>query len=142
VIEWYLPRDIIFNLEQVKWLLSWLYVMVEGNWPADPQGSGYTDIASVQKSRSSHAPFEVACQIAAELEARLKMTGRDGEMLRAHYCDCWDYDRIASLSGIDINQVIRRKNSALWYCVGRKRKRITYKDFKKRGHYLRERKKG
>lgn len=131
--DWFAPKDIVFNLEQVKWLLANLYDLICGTWPPEPKDSGYTD--TIQRTRSYKAPFVKACDIAGELEARINKTGRDGHFLRTHYCDCVGVDRIAILSGLGISQVERRINSALWYCVGWRRKRISYKEFKARGHY-------
>lgn len=113
--EWYAPKDIIFNMKQVRWLLSWLFLMIGGEWPEEPYESGYTDIPSVQRSRSQGAPFETSCQIAGELEARIKRTGQDGEMLRAHYCDGWELDRIARLAGLNEHEVVKRIHRASTY---------------------------
>ncbi len=78
---YYKPSEIRFSREQMLWLIEWLSVLKEGTWPPNPQGSGYTEIASVQKSSSHHAGFETPCQFAAEIESRLKSTGESGEVL-------------------------------------------------------------
>ena len=59
---WWAPKDIVFNQEQVEWLLEWLPLLREGKWPAEP--TGYINTARVQRSRSCHASFETPCQIA------------------------------------------------------------------------------
>ena len=79
--DWWVPREIIFNREQVMWIIEHLDMMVEGNWPANPQGSVYTMAPNIRQSGRKKAYFETPCQIAAEVEYRLNKTGVEGKLL-------------------------------------------------------------
>lgn len=135
---WWEPREIIFNKEQVLWLLAWLLSIREGNWPPDHRYTGYTDALGVTKTRSHRAPFEASCQVAAELDVRIRACGQDGEMLNAYYCHGLEVSRIARLVKMDEGQVSRRIGRALRYIASGpdrrwhdtpKRKAQTYQEF-------------
>ena len=78
---YYKPSEIRFSRPQMLWLIEWLPVLEVGEYPKDPKDSGYTESPHVQTSHSSHAPFETAAQIYAEVTDRLKSTGESGEVL-------------------------------------------------------------
>lgn len=135
---WWEPRQIVFNREQVLWLLAWLLSIREGNWPPDPRYTGYTDTAGVTKTRSYRAPFEAAALVAAELDARIRACGQDGEMLLAYHCYGMEATRIAKLVKMDEERVMRRIKRALRYIASGparrwhdtpKRKALTYQEF-------------
>ena len=113
--EWYAPRDIVFNKIQMGWLISWLPTIEQGRWPADPRGTGYTDVPSGKKTRNRHAPFETPSQIAAEVKARLDACGSDGDIILLHYYGGWEMDRIARLVHMEEREAMRRVNRALNY---------------------------
>jgi len=113
---WYEPREIIFSREQMLWLISWLLVLIEGNWPPNPQGSGYTEAPNVQHSRSRHAYFETPCQIAAEVEWRLKRTGIEGKLLVAEI-------RL----GLMLEELQPESRRALNYISGWRRRKTPYR---------------
>lgn len=130
------PRQIVFNRKQVLWLLPWLPSIREGDWPPDPRYTGYTDVPG--KPRSHRAPFEASCQVAAELDDRIKACGQDGEMLHVYYCLDLEATRIARLVKMDEEQVTRRIKRALRYIASGpdrrwhdtpKRKAQTYQEF-------------
>jgi len=79
--DWYSPGEIRFNREQMMWLIRYLEMLKKGNWPPNPQGSGYIDAPLSRKTGRKGAYFETPCQFAAEVEMRLKRTGADGDML-------------------------------------------------------------
>lgn len=135
---YWVPQQIVFNRKQVLWLLPWLPSIREGGWPPDPRYTGYTDALSVMKTRSHRAPWEEACLIATELDARIEACGQDGEMLHAYYCHGLELTRIARLVKMDEGQVTRRINRALRYIASGpdrrwhdtpKRKAQTYQEF-------------
>lgn len=119
-------------------MLPWLISIRDGNWPPDPRFTGYTDAPGVTKTRSHRAPYEAACQIAAELDERIKACGQDGEMLHVYYCYGLELPRIAKLVKMDEGQVMRRIKRALRYIASGpdrrwhdtpKRKALTYQEF-------------
>jgi len=117
---WWAPREIYFTREQVVWLFEHLPSIREGNWP--PRPTSYTE-PNVQKSPSSHAPFETPVQIAAELLVRLENAGQDGAMCKMEYVYGEDEETIARHWHIDTYTVVRRIDRALNYCCGWRRKK-------------------
>jgi len=133
--EHYQPRDINFSTEQVIWILEYLPMLIEGLWPSDPQGTGYTDVAMGSKSRSRHAPFETPCQIAAEIEVRLKKLGTDRHLVEDRYTNMIPEEMIAQKLGVHPEEVYKRLDSALKYISRWWRKRMSYPGWKKQGRY-------
>lgn len=132
---WWEPRQIVWSMKQVRWLLPWLLFLRDGSWPPDHRETGYS---GKTKSHSHRAPFEAAALVAAELDARIKACGQDGEMLHVYYCYGLEATRIARLVKMDEEQVMRRISRALHYIAsgpGRrwrdtpKRKAQTYQEF-------------
>jgi hypothetical protein len=135
---WIDPNVIWYDLEQVEWLLPQLYRMREGKYPLEP-GGGYVDI---QQRISSHAPFEIICQVAAELDIRLAHTGYDRYLLEDSYCKGMDDEDIAHKVGKDVWEVRKRILSAKKYIASGnvprwittpRRKGISYEHWVRRG---------
>ena len=122
---WCPPRDIRFTVGQVKWLVSVLPMLREGRWPADPRRSGYTDSPAGQKRNDTHAPFETAALITAELEVRIKACGVDGWLVKAVYG--WGEDH--QTLGISDEELYRRVGTCLKYVSGWSRKKTAYREF-------------
>ncbi len=120
------PSEIKYSSVQVIWLLENLYLLKEGRWPENPLGS-YSEVAG----HSQKAPFETPIQIIAELEVRLGMAGRDGELAKSFYADCIDEDRLAIIGHLQEWQVRRRIKRAVSYCCGYRRKTLSYIDWQK-----------
>ncbi len=85
---WYKPSEIRYCRKQCIWLIKeflqskgGFIMMARDTWPADEYVSGYTDAVPTQHSISSHAPFELVCQIVGELSSRIEDTGKDGQLL-------------------------------------------------------------
>jgi hypothetical protein len=76
------PNAVRFDIEQVEFLLPWLEEMKEGRGPHEPVG-GY--IESKQPGVGHRAPYENWTQVAAELDARLAMTGLDHYLAFDYY---------------------------------------------------------
>jgi hypothetical protein len=131
-MEWYAPRQIRFCRVQMIWLLSWLPLLREGSWPANPQPTGYTETPRVQHSRSLHASFETPCQIAAEVDARLARCGLDRYLLEDCFIWGMSEDELAGKLGIPVEDVSWRITSALNYISGWRRKLYSLQDW--RGH--------
>ena len=121
---WYEPREIIFSREQMMFLIEFLPLLIEGIWPPNPQGSGYTETPNVQHSRSKHAYFETPCQIAAEVEWRLKRTGIEGKLLVSEI-----------RQGLMLEELQPESRRALNYISGWRRRRLDYKTWLRQRRY-------
>ena len=121
---WYEPREIIFSREQMLFLIEFLPLLIEGIWPPNPQGSGYTEVPNVQRSRSRHAYFETPCQIAAEVEWRLNRTGIEGKLLVSEI-----------RQGLMLEELQPESRNALNYISGWRRRTQDYSGWKKQRTY-------
>jgi hypothetical protein len=130
---WYAPHEIRYSVEQVKWLISILPSLREGNWPPDPRETGYNDRSFTTRQWQRHAPFETACMIAGEVDARLKACGWDGLLVKSVYCWGEDYQSL----GISEEELYRRCGRCLEYVSGWKRKNMSYKQWVKQRDYRR-----
>ena len=112
--EYYTPRDITFQRQEIIWLIEHLNTLESGEWPVSPVESGYTEIRS--PNRNHKAYFETPCQIAAELTWRLKRTGESGEIL------VWEIQH--GLDDYDLLSPPAKR--ALNYCSGWRRRTQEY----------------
>jgi len=112
--DYYTPGMVSYCRPQMMWLIEWLPVIEDGDWPPDPKETGYTEPA-VQTTRSSRAHFENAAQVAAEVTARLARTGKDGETL-VHLIQSGlsDYQRLppSALNALNYISGWRRKKDS------------------------------
>jgi len=129
--QWYRASEIKFTRRQVIWILENLNIFREGIYPANPGSGGYTDApyTGSRKRSSRHAPFERACDIAAEVEVRLKRTGLDGFLLEAIHSWGKDETDMAGIMGMNLEVVFRRTDNALRYIAGWRRMPYSYRDF-------------
>lgn len=127
---WYMPSDIRYCSMQVLWILE-NFFDVEGNqpvieqttWPGDPDVTGYTDAPKTGQVNPPHrAPFESTLQIIGEVAARLVKTGKDGRLLVLEHH--------ASKVYLSEDAV-----SALRYCSGWRRKRMSYAAWLRKRRY-------
>lgn len=115
-MDYYLPGEIVYSREQCIWIISVVFPMEAGNWPINPQDTGYNDV-KIMTSPSRHAPYEIPAQITGEIKRRLKPTKRDGKIL------VWQV-----LAGVDrFEELEPEAKVALNY--------ISILDFRKRGSY-------
>ncbi len=77
--DWYSPSEIHFKREEILWVLQYIEMIEEGNWPPDFKHTGYT--GGSKGKRFGPAYFEVPVTISAEVSRRLDMTGADGKVL-------------------------------------------------------------
>ena len=121
---WYSPREIFFTREQMLWLLEHLPELETGNWPVNPQGSGYVDLP-LKKSGRQQAYFETPCQFAAEVSWRLDKTGEDGKILY------WQVQ-----SGVTEYELLEHEaKEALNYMSGWRRRQTSYSRFNTNRRY-------
>lgn len=117
---WVAPGAVYFNLEQIEWLLPQLVSLREGNYPPEPRDSGYVGI---QRRITERAPFELVCQIAAEIDIRLARTGLDHYLLEDKYCKGLSELEIAKNLYMDEFEVYKRIRSAVSYIASGKNPR-------------------
>jgi len=107
------PGALRYDIEDMEFLLPWLPELREGAYPSEPAG-GYTE--SKTPGGSTHAYYETACQVAAELDDRLARTGLDRYIVEDFYClRLSDADIARKLSLPDREEVRRRRLNALTY---------------------------
>ncbi len=148
-LAWVAPGAVRYDREDTEFLLPWLLEMREGTYPAEPTG-GY--IEGKRSGISSHAFYESACQVAAEIDLRLARTGQDHYLVLDNYCHGLMDEDIAIKIFMPTWEVRRRIKSAVSYiasgtcprwincidcgkyqtCRRKKRVGITYQEWK--GH--------
>jgi hypothetical protein len=118
-LVWVAPGSVRYDRADIDLLLPWLLEMREGAYPAEPSG-GYVE--GKRAGVSSHAFYESACQVAAEIDNRLAMTGTDHYLVEEYYIrynpEENDKEIIADLAhgnNMPIWEVRRRINSAVSY---------------------------
>lgn len=111
-LVWVAPGALYYDLEQVEWLLPQLEDLRVGNYPPEPRNSGYVGI---QQRITERAPFEIACQIAAEIDLRLDRTWPDNDLVERKYCKGLSETEIAKKVHKDEFEVYKRIRSAVSY---------------------------
>ena len=123
---YFTPKEIVFERNQVLWLLFNLPLLKEGMWPPNPYVSGYTDEPMGKSKRYKRAYFETPVQFAAEISFRLDKTGIDGKLLLAQVMG---FDRVT------VEDLQEEAHYALNYISGWKRKRMEYKAWRRQRVY-------
>jgi hypothetical protein len=120
-------NEIRFCRVQVLWLIEYIDILRDGNYPKQPKETGYVD-SIIQRRPSQEAGFVNAALVAAELDARLQATKKDGETL----------EHEVRVLGVDVYELLSpAARNALGYCSGWKRKRLKYSAWFKQGNYRR-----
>lgn len=82
---------------------------------------------------ATRAPFEEACLLAAEIHARVCVCGLDGMLVEECYGmnakPARTLEEISHDRHIIITDVWRRINRVMWFCVGRRRRHISYQEW-------------
>lgn len=125
--KWFSLAEIRFCQRQIFFLLENLYQLREGYYPTESNDTGYTDSPHSRVPIKSHAYFENPCSLAAEVTARLKRCGRDRSLAEDRYCLSHSEDEIARKHNLDLDEVIWRIDSVVWYVTGWRRKATPYK---------------
>jgi len=124
--DWYSYGQFKFNEFQMQWAINNLALLKTGYWVPPPEGYGERVNHSTLKGEASFVKPEI---IAAEVESRLEMTGRDGDLCMLHYHNGMAEYEIARLMNWDVWEVTRRIDRAMRYMSGWKRKKRTYQEF-------------
>jgi len=96
----------------MEFLLPWLLDMQAGAYPVEPTG-GY--IEGKRSGISSHAFYEAACQVAAEIDRRLAMCGLDHYLVIDSYCHGLTDEQIARRNWFTVWEVQHRIHNAVSY---------------------------
>jgi len=129
--DWYAPSEISFHRKHMLFLLKHLILLREGVYPPDPYHSGYTDEPiSKKKKRIRRTPsFATPALYTAEVEIRLERAGIDGLILEA--IEAWGKSPASISAHLRIPEglVKKKRDTALRYVSGWRRKKRTYKQF-------------
>ena len=119
------PWQINYSQWQIRWLLFPLHwnLIKENQWPFSIQ-----DDAMKQAGMSHHAVFEKISLIKAEIEMRLDLTGKDGDMCMARYYNEYENEKIARIFDVPMTRINRRIKRAMRYMRG-KRKNCSYSEW-------------
>lgn len=119
--DWYAPREIVFDYNQILWIIQNFEFFYDGKWPPEP--TSYVDAPFTEKSEVGRAPFEDAACVRGELSWRLDQCGADGDLLVA---------RIRGFDNIIVENLSAECKNALAYIAGKDRRQETYQEFTRR----------
>lgn len=132
--DWHNPHSIRFSRQQIKWLISILSILRDGEYPPNPKESGYTDQGIQSRQFRPGAKFETPAGIAAELDYRIQRAGLDGLLLELLYTNEPDDElfviqHIAYALNEEVIDIEQRIKNALTYISGDGRKVPSYYKF-------------
>jgi len=124
---WFAPHEIYFNKRQMLWLIQHLGELKEGSYPKD--FSSYIDPSIINKILRTKAYFEIPALFRCEVESRLEMAGLDGLILKC--IEAWGESETSIAAHLRIPEelVKKKRDTALSYVSGWRRKRRTYGEF-------------
>lgn len=120
---WYNYGDIRWCVYQVFFIIENWATLLAGDWADNPDGSSYID-PLVKTGYKAEAYYTKPEEILGELDYRLKRTGTDGKLLKAQI-----------MAGDDYNDLESESHLALMYVKGKRRKRMSYKDWQNERTY-------
>lgn len=129
--HWLAPKDINFDREQMEgFILPNLSTLAAGDWPKEEVETGYTgiDTAAIRRQPAGEAHFTRACEIAAEVGARLEGCGKYRRIIIKLNCDQYgNPDKLAQEFNMHIEDFNALWDKLLHYISGWKRKRVSFK---------------
>jgi len=114
----------------MTWLMEKLYILGEGQWPTEPNNSGYTEMGHRTPSYRG-AYFETPIGYHAEVTWRLEQCGKDGVLAYQHYVESIDELILADLKNSTPGKIRRRCRRVLAYISGFNRKDRMYDEFRR-----------
>jgi hypothetical protein len=126
---YYETHEIRFCRFQMLWLLAELPTLKAGKYPVG-SSTGYVDLhLESHRPLVVRAPFETPVLLAAEVTSRLDRCGLDGVILKAIVM--WGEMPEALAKGLNMGcaDVLRRRERALQYISGWRRRLVSYKDY-------------
>ncbi len=141
------PGSARFDMEDILFLLPWLYEMREGTGPVPPE-SGY--VGGNRTGIKAYGRHEAWCQVAGEIDRRLARCGLDRFLVEQSYCQETDDETLAAMVFLPVREIQRRIRSAVGYissgpcprwqncvdclkrsrCRRKKRVGVTYREWK------------
>ena len=104
-MSWYSPHTVAryYSPAHIRFVLRNLGVIKLGMWPTqdrpDSTDGAYVEspgeLPAVNKKGYYSAPWENVISLGIEVEKRIDMTGRDGDLARTHYIQGTSYFRLA-----------------------------------------------
>jgi len=138
--EWYSPHAVVkFTKAMVKWLIPYLPMLRNGEYPRNPKETGYIDASGGKPVFKPGAKFETPASIAAELDIRIQRAGADGLILEFLYAfepedELFVIEHIAQCLNLESREIAQRIRNALYYVAGNDRKSVSYSQYVK-DHY-------
>lgn len=127
---WFSPGEINFSRQQlVTFLLPNLLDLRQGMWPRENRETGY-DKETKSPNKNKRAPFEYACQIAAEIDARLALIGPQSaivELLAVYDAEPLQVARDYNMSE---EKLYKEYRQMLNFISGWRRRRCQYSEWK------------
>lgn len=124
--DWYSYGEIRFTQPQIEWGIKNLVLLKVDQWPACPEGNAERTGHSALRTEAN---FVKPAIIAGEIEARLEMVGRDGDLCMLCYHSGIEEYKIARMMNWDVQEVGRRIDRAMSYMSGWHRRKISYREF-------------
>jgi len=129
--SWLAPKDINFSREQMEnFLLPNLAMLSSGELPPEEVDTGYTgiDSAAIQRQHSGQASYARACEIAAEIGARINGCGKYARIIYTLNCEEGNHpDKLAQEFNLHPDDFNVLWDKLLIYISGWRRKRVTFK---------------
>ena len=131
--DWYGPTTITFSIPQIYWLFKYYDLLKDGKWMH--KTSGYIDQPEMFAPYRVNpgAYFEDAIGVIAKLHHRLKLCGKDGELIYCCRCLHYEVGRLIRLMGITQEKMERIEYMVTDYCHGKYVREQTYDEFRR--HY-------
>ena len=141
VPHWFNPIVIYYCPHQVSWIITNLYMLLDGQWPPEGKDTGYYDTGG-RKVRRAGAYFEVPIAVASDVMLRLDQCGKDGTLTRQILAEGWDIDKLAEIQGKPSYMLQAKVHRVINYCSGKRARLITFTEYNWRRNLSASYKKG
>lgn len=137
--KFYTPDKIVFNRACItNFILPHLIELEKGQYPLPPSVTGYTDAEYKAYVVTTHANYELACSIAAEINYRISQVPR-GRILIDRYTFNKSYNELSKIYKMMESDVWSFIKPRLYYVSGKRRKNtpwnLYYNVWKYQGNY-------
>lgn len=113
---WFEPGEIRYRYDHVVWVLEHINTLRDGQYPQNPQQTGYQR-AGWRSSINARAAFITPAEIAAEVDRRLLRCGLDWYLVNDYYGNGLKIEDIAALHHLDYEDVWNRIQRAIAYAA-------------------------
>ena len=131
---WISLNNFRYDYSDIIFVLRHLGMMSEGQWPPNPEGTGYIDEPLATRSKKHRSKVPMASAIAGEIELKLGWCELDGLLADAFYHYGIPIDRLARVARMGDKELLRRIDRAISFVsfISQKPKRYkvpSYEDF-------------